>query len=634
MNEPLDASVTVEEILGVVAARKVPLAPELAGYLVLEVAENVDDAVGEIDPSRIHVGDEGAVAIVKPRGGSGDTQAHLRRLLAKLLEASGTQTAALVGVARKSAGGTTVEALVEELEAALIPVNRSAGRRALARLARETKRVTLRVGRNAAPPSRDPSRDSIRDPSPSRDALRDSGSSFARTEPREPKSERPPPPPSTFESEEVPTTARREIPAEILDPPPTPVREEPVSQSELPTVGIAREELEAARATTKRDSVDSLLDKFEVSGPKEDRAVRGELKQIAGLDPTPPPPTADDIDALLEASVRRSVPAKQEVAKPAPKARPDTRPETRPAKRRDSRSDAEAPRERERDPARPATPKMRDRSPSFADDRQLPTAPSQLRQRTVSVTTEAVRPKSARDRNLVVALLVLLVILAIVLWTMKPGFLTGRTPDKVEAERLAAEAESARIAALPKQGQCRTTLLVDGAPNGSEILLRVGEGPADVDHMPSGARLEFVALSDGHQPKRAVIPAGNWEVSNGRPRYELAIQLDRSKAKPGANDPWPPAEPGSEIGGKGNSPGVVHIITTPKGAELWLVTGIGPDASIDDFVPCDQAADVLVAIGTKRTRFHVDAKSFVAGAGDAGPNVRVARLTATVTAPK
>lgn len=612
MNEPLDASVTVEEILGVVAARRVPLAPELAGYLVLEVAENVDDAVGEIDPSRIHVGEEGAVAIVKPRGGGGDTQGHLRKLLHRLLEASGTQTAALVAVSKKASPGTTVEALVEELEAALIPVNRSAGRRALARLARETKRVTLRVGRNAAPPSRDPARDSARD----------SGSSFARTEPR---SERPPPSAASFESEEVPTTARREIPAEVLDPDPvaTP-REEPVSQSELPTVGIAREELEAARATTKRDSVDSLLDKFEVSGPKEDRAVRGELKQIAGLEPTPPPPTADDIDALLDASMRRSVPAKAET-----KARPDTRPETRPAKRRsDSRPDPE-PKPPPRD-ARAAAGKPRDRAPSFADDRQLPTAPSQLRQRSVSVSTEmALRPKSTRDRNLVIALLVLLVVLAVVLWTMKPGFLTGRTPEKVEAERLAAEAESARIAALPKQGQCRTTLLVDGAPNGADILLRVGEGPADVDHMPSGTRLEFVALLDGYVPKRAVVPAGTWDSSGGRPRFELAVQLDRSKAKPGTNDPWPAAEPGSEIGGKGGAPGIVHVITTPKAAELWLVTGIGPEASIDDFVPCDQPADVMVAVGTKRTRFHVDAKSFVAGASDAGPNVRVAKLTAT-----
>ncbi|CAN5131715.1 hypothetical protein BH09MYX1_BH09MYX1_20390 [soil metagenome] len=601
MSEPLDASVTVEEIFVVVGARRVPLAPELAGYLILEVAESCDDAVGEIDPSRIHVGEEGTVAVVKPRGGSGDTQHHLRKLLGKLLEASGTQTAALSGVAKKSASGTTVEALVEELEAALIPVNRSAGRRALARLARETKRVTLRVGRNAAPPSRDPSRDSP--------------PSLAKPDVR---SERPPPASGSFDLEEVPTTARREIPAEIIEgasdesPPsaaPTARKlEQPPSLSELPTVGIAKEELEAVRANTKRDSFDSLLDKFEVSGPTEDRAVARELKAIAGLNPTPPPQTTDDgIESLLEASIpRRSAPPKPEI-------RPDTKPETRPAKRR-----SEPPPKRE-------APKPRDRAPSFADDRQLPTAPSL--KRSVSLTSEMKPKKSTRDRNLVVALLLLLIVLAVVLWTMKPGFLTGRTPEKIDAERQAAEAESARLATQHAVGQCRATLLVEGAPKDSEILLRVGQGPADVDHMPAGTRLEFVATADGYAPRRGVVPQTTWDSSNGRPRYELAVQLDKSKLKAGAIDPWPPVEPGSEVGGKG-SPGIVHVITTPKGAELWLLAGLGPDASIDDFVQCDESADVLVAIGTKRSRYHVDAKSFVPDPGGK-PNLRVAKLNAS-----
>ena len=56
----------------------------------------------------------------------------------QFMEASCKKTAARYGI---------------ELEAALIPVNRAAGRRALARLAREVKRVTLGVGRNAMPSS-------------------------------------------------------------------------------------------------------------------------------------------------------------------------------------------------------------------------------------------------------------------------------------------------------------------------------------------------------------------------------------------------------------------------------------------------------------------------------------------------
>ena len=42
---------------------------------------------------------------------------------------------------------------------------------------------------------------------------------------------------------------------------------------------------------------------------------------------------------------------------------------------------------------------------------------------------------------------------------------------------------------------------------------------------------------------------------------------------------------------------------------------------------CDSDADVLIAIGTKRARYHVEAKSFVPDPGGK-PNLRVAKLTA------
>src|SRR6185503_20849507 len=67
----------------------------------------------------------------------------------KLLDASGSGTPALTAAAKRKPGNG-LPALVEELEAALIPVNRAAGRRALARLARETKRVLMGIGRNAS----------------------------------------------------------------------------------------------------------------------------------------------------------------------------------------------------------------------------------------------------------------------------------------------------------------------------------------------------------------------------------------------------------------------------------------------------------------------------------------------------
>ena len=78
------------------------------------------------------ISEEGTVALIKKKDAqAGDAEASVRAILQKLLEASGSSTPALAAAAkRKPVSG--LPALVEELEAALIPVNRAAGRRALA----------------------------------------------------------------------------------------------------------------------------------------------------------------------------------------------------------------------------------------------------------------------------------------------------------------------------------------------------------------------------------------------------------------------------------------------------------------------------------------------------------------------
>jgi hypothetical protein len=565
MNEPLEASVTLEDIFAVVTAKRAPLAPELAGYLALEIAETSPAREGSVDTKLVWVGEEGTVAVMKPREetptGAEET---IRILLGKLLDAGGSHTPALMTVARKKAGGG-LSALIEELEAALIPVNRAAGRRALARLAREVKRVTMGVGRNAM------------------------RSQSSEAEARPSASMKAPPAATTFEEEENPTTATRDIPPEVLAEAPRsddkPADIGRISQSELPTVGISAQQLKVATGQSKRDSVDSLLDKFEVTGQKEDKALSRELKAIAGLDPTPGPPPlkpgenvelADDggVDALLGATTEKA-PVPQQKSKPRPP------------------------------------------SPSYSDDRQLPTGPMVSR-------------RGKKKGGFLFPLVIVIFILtagACVLWMLKPGFFTGRTPEKIaEEKRLAEEAEKARLAAQNKQPACKASIVVSGAPDGSEILVRAGTAPIDIDRMPVGPRLEVVATLDGHAPRRAVVPAGaQWEKgADGKPRFEVAVQLDKSKKPPGMEG-WPPADPGSEVGGKGD-PGVVHVVSTPKGAEVWVVAGVGPDARIDELVRCDTDAEILIAGPTTyRRRVSVKAGDFTPDpAGSAG--VRIANI--------
>jgi hypothetical protein len=413
-------------------------------------------------------------------------------------------------------------------------------------------------------------------------------------------SERPPPDPAivaaaaaavapaTFGEEENPTTAKRDIPSELL------ATATPSSLHELPTVELSR-----ADVPPPRDDVDSLLSSFEVSDERADKAVARDLKAMVGLEPTRTPPPvgaphedgrADDagLDSLL--AMTGSSPPVASAPKPAP---------------------------------------ARGRAASYAEDRVLPTSKTKAK-------TRPLHKPAKTDRLLLVLLVILLAAGAGVLWMLKPGFFTGRTPEMLEQERLAREAEKQRAAlAVETNKTCKATLTVTDVPEKAEVLLRVGQAPADVDHMPVGARLEFVATAEGHIPKRTVVPAkATWDPGpDGKPRFEVAVQLEPAKAsKPGARgvtpEPsWPQGDPGTDVGGQG-APGTVHIVSTPRAAEIWLLAGMGPEALIEQ-LPCKGDVDVLLAgPGSYRKRLHLKEAEFVTSESPAGQAIRKARVSA------
>ena len=649
MTSALEASITLEEVFGVLTSKRVPLAPELAGYLALELAEGAGSMPGELQPKQIYIGDEGTVAIVRrpsQNDASVDSSAvtargaegSIRAILQRLLEASGSQTSALSAVAKKTTN-VGVPALMQELEAALIPVNRAAGRRALARLAREAKRVTLGVGRNAAP------------------AGRGSSPSITTQQKSESKEESVRPPASSnFSVEEIPTTAKRDQPLEVLSAADAPLANQPTAPSaeqsslppttraatgdlvikspavalqrppsvnELPTVELSRMNM---KPPTPRDSVDSLLSSFEVSDGQE-KAVSRDLKAIAGLDPTLTPPPVhgeahgedpgDGLDSLL--AMTDSTRPRSAATLPPPVLPGSLPPPSLPPPRALASSPPD------RDDADASAP-MRKVQPSFADDRSMPTAPKVLRSHPPPAKGRGI------DRVLIVLFFVLLAGGAVMVWMLKPGFFTGRTPEKVEEEKRAAEAASAKAADLAaKSHQCKESLGLTDVPPKAEVLLRVGQAPVDVEHVPMAVRLELVATLDGYATKRAVIlPDATWDKgADGKPRLETAIQLDtlpQHHHKPGV-DTWPVAEAGSDVGGKGD-PGLLHIVSSPKGAEVWMVAGGGPEAQIDE-IPCGDVDVLLGGPGTFRKKIHVRAADF--SAGDPAPNgdtIKIAHVSA------
>ena len=199
---------------------------------------------------------------------------------------------------------------------------------------------------------------------------------------------------------------------------------------------------------------------------------------------------------------------------------------------------------------------------------------------------------------------------AIAVYMFKPAFFTGKRKP------LPTASTSASVAVAPAP-RCKVALVVSDVPANAEILLRVGQAPLDVERMPVGTRLEFVATAEGYSPRRAVIKAESpWDKTpEGKPRIDVPIQLDPTKAKPGTVDGWPAAEPGSQVGGSG-SPGSVHVVSNVRGAEVWLLAGLGPEARIEQ-LRCDGDIDVLLAGPPQlRKRLHVGEKEIQAAAPD------------------
>lgn len=148
-------SVSLQEIMAAAGAHAAPFAAESAGYLLLAVADHVLAAPRVVLAEDVELLADGSVRLrTRAGGGSNETpERATRRLLARALEVASSVGPALRRAAerREDAG---LPSLVRELETALIPVNRAAARRALARLFRETERAKS-AGRLVAPPTRD-----------------------------------------------------------------------------------------------------------------------------------------------------------------------------------------------------------------------------------------------------------------------------------------------------------------------------------------------------------------------------------------------------------------------------------------------------------------------------------------------
>ena len=136
-------SVSLDHVILAARSGGASLAAELCGYIVLGAADQVVRAPCQLLTSGVELGSEGEVRIFPDRAAEEiAAEGSLRRLLSQLLEAARSGSPALERASRRPVGHG-VMAFVGEIEAALVPVNRGAARRALARLHREAMRARL-----------------------------------------------------------------------------------------------------------------------------------------------------------------------------------------------------------------------------------------------------------------------------------------------------------------------------------------------------------------------------------------------------------------------------------------------------------------------------------------------------------
>ena len=134
-------TVNFEDILACWELRLCSTTPALAAYLVLGAADALLDQPSALPLDQLALEPKGALKVGGGRPCStAEAEARLRDLLSLLMEV-GSVTSPALTLAAGASSGDGVKQIVRELEAALIPVNRAAGRRSLARLHRECVRA-------------------------------------------------------------------------------------------------------------------------------------------------------------------------------------------------------------------------------------------------------------------------------------------------------------------------------------------------------------------------------------------------------------------------------------------------------------------------------------------------------------
>ncbi|MGB8332844.1 MAG: hypothetical protein WCE62_22150 [Polyangiales bacterium] len=498
---------------------------EIGAFVALEACEGLLQQSVRLGADDVRVTVEGSVILSQSaeRAEPDEAARSLVSVLARLLTAAGPGVPPyLTELVQETGTGQhphDLRHLHDAIEASLIPINRGASRRVLARLVRESDRPPAPVARHQIDPHElDAELDELlRDP-------------VSRT--LEPEQARLP---STVDEDEEPITERIRIPDVVTRGASREDRQEGIA-----TAAAQRTRWESApqpiTATIRkwqpldRDSETELASAPatvsaavpETAAVPEPAAVPVPVSTIVAVSATEPVPVP------LSATVQTSPTALTPVPVPVPV--PESEPVSVSATALSSDS-------------------------AFVSETSAPSAREPGYDR--ASLPESRLPKRRGGWGV---------------WVLAAGLGLGayalaRTP----ALRSVLDSGTPRAAPVPGG-----LIEVNVSPADAQIFVFVGRGPALASGLPVDGAHEFVVFDRGLRPSRGVVPKGaSWTSTEQGFLYELAVQAQPAGTASDALDLGRPEALPASADEKGRL-GTVRVITNPQGAKVYRFVGLGP----------------------------------------------------------
>jgi hypothetical protein len=529
--------VTVEELVTILRRKKARVPFEIGAFVALEACEAMIEGPARISAKDVRIGDDGTVSVFAPPNSASNEDAarSIVQVLAHLLVAAGPGVPPVLIelVERGPADGRwDLSRLRDELEASLVPLNRQAARRVLSRMLREAARdPDVRKSTLPPPPEED-------DVDAALDGLLGGGSLSS-------------PAPVRSTSHLDPEKPR------ILYAP------EPVGDSRKRGDQVWGDDPPRAASPTKSRRDDSLSDTLDRGLPPsavitadssndddydfEDQPTRVKDGSV------PPPPMYGEEDDLLD-----------ELA---------------------AETDALS----ERDPS--------PREPTTDEPRFEPGQARRKRDVDLSGLEEVTLAKKGKGIWWALLFLLLSGGLLVGVAVLRPDavdrFLGNETPEELEQARRDAERNAEQARLLGEHAARFGDLSVDVMPEGAQVFLYVGRGPALVAQQPVGVAREFLVIAEGKGPSRAFVPAdGAWETNDDGLLYELPVQASNDDVAFEELVLGETTLPRDAMGAPTGDLGTIRVVTAPREAKVFMLIGFSPSIMVQN-QRTDQPVELL-----------------------------------------